>query len=431
LAALLQSREFKPTRDEALRRLAAFAPLAGRIYADQRNTDRGADRRDAVSTLSPYIRHRLVTEAEVLAAAIAAQGPVQGEKFITEVFWRTYWKGYLEQRPSILERMTMRVIQQTEGLERGGIGAAYLAATEGRTGIDAFDHYAKELVETGYLHNHARMWFASIWIFTLRLPWELGADFFMRHLLDGDPASNTLSWRWVAGLHTKGKNYVAQRDNINRYTEGKFFPRSLVKAAAPLDETAQDELRPLSLVDPPPSEPFALLLTDDDLGIESLPLDPALVKAVFALNTAQGRSPNPVAGQVVDFAEQAASDALIRALGVFRGCDASGTVFSMANIDMLATRIEAAGCRNLVVPYLPAGPGKAALKALSERLAPSGIAMLRVRREFDSLSWPHATRGFFQFKEKIPPILAKLGLVADGTEMFGPRERQPIVMRQR
>jgi deoxyribodipyrimidine photo-lyase len=65
----------------------------------------------------------------------------------------------------------------------------------------------QELVETGYLHNHARMWFASIWIFTLRLPWELGADFFLRHLLDGDAASNTLSWRWVAGLHTKGKHY--------------------------------------------------------------------------------------------------------------------------------------------------------------------------------------------------------------------------------
>ena len=71
------------------------------------------------------------------------------------------------------------------------------------------------------MHNHARLWFASIWIFTLKLPWELGAAFFLEHLHDGDPASNTLSWRWVAGLHTKGKNYVASADNIEKFTDGK------------------------------------------------------------------------------------------------------------------------------------------------------------------------------------------------------------------
>ena len=67
----------------------------------------------------------------------------------------------------------------------------------------------KELKETNYLHNHARMWFASIWIFTLDLPWQLGAEFFMKHLYDGDAASNTLGWRWVAGIQTQGKNYLA------------------------------------------------------------------------------------------------------------------------------------------------------------------------------------------------------------------------------
>jgi deoxyribodipyrimidine photo-lyase len=73
-------------------------------------------------------------------------------------------------------------------------------ATFGRTGIACFDQWTGELLETGYLHNHARVWFSSIWIFTLRLPWKLGADFFIRFLNDGDSASNTLSWRWVAGL---------------------------------------------------------------------------------------------------------------------------------------------------------------------------------------------------------------------------------------
>ena len=71
------------------------------------------------------------------------------------------------------------------------------------------------------------MWFASIWIFSLGLPWTLGADFFLRHLVDGDPASNTLSWRWVAGLHTRGKTYAARAENIARYTEGRFHPQGL------------------------------------------------------------------------------------------------------------------------------------------------------------------------------------------------------------
>ncbi len=83
--------------------------------------------------------------------------------------------------------------------------ARWEQATTGRTGLACFDAWARELLDVGYLHNPARMWFASLWIFTLELPWALGADFFLRHLLDGDPASNTLSWRWVGGLQTPGK----------------------------------------------------------------------------------------------------------------------------------------------------------------------------------------------------------------------------------
>ena len=98
----------------------------------------------------------------------------------------------------------------------------YQNALIGNTGIDCFDFWVNELLEYGYLHNHARMWFASIWIHTLNLPWQLGADFFLKNLLDGDTASNTLSWRWVAGLHTQGKNYIATESNINKYTNNRF-----------------------------------------------------------------------------------------------------------------------------------------------------------------------------------------------------------------
>ena len=222
-----------PTREEALRRLSAFVPKAGRDYASKRNYDLPGH--PHVSVLSPYIRHRLVTEEEVLRAILGRHSLAAAEKSVQEVLWRTYWKGWLELRPTVwadyrrsLKAALDRV--QTEG----GLRRDWEAACKGETGLDAFDHWARELTTTGYMHNHARMWFASIWIFTLRLPWELGADFFLRHLLDGDPASNTLSWRWVAGLQTPGKHYLARPDNIATYTEGRFRPTGLDVTAAPL-----------------------------------------------------------------------------------------------------------------------------------------------------------------------------------------------------
>ena len=86
--------------------------------------------------------------------------------------------------------------------------ANYKNATDGNTSIECFNEWVNELKENNYLHNHARMWFASIWVFTLELPWQLGAEFFMKHLYDGDAAANTLGWRWVAGIQTQGKNYL-------------------------------------------------------------------------------------------------------------------------------------------------------------------------------------------------------------------------------
>ena len=140
--------------------------------------------------------------------------------------WRSYFKGWLEQRPTTWD-------SYRDGLERDfetlaidrKLRAQVQAATEARSGLACFDAWASELLETGYLHNHARMWFASIWIFTFGLPWRVGADFFLRNLLDGDPASNTLGWRWVAGLHTRGKTYAAQAWNIAQFTDGRFAPR--------------------------------------------------------------------------------------------------------------------------------------------------------------------------------------------------------------
>jgi len=198
----------EPSREAALARLAQFAPNMGRDYAQLRNSDGGAGAR-CVTGLSPHIRHRLITEGEMVGAALAHHGAERAEKFIQEVFWRSYWKGYLELRPQMWReyRQAAQAAPQPRFLAK---------AMAGQTGIECFDAWAQELTETGWLHNHTRMWFASIWIFTLRLPWELGAEFFLAHLADADAASNTLSWRWVAGIQTPGKHYLARAENISR-----------------------------------------------------------------------------------------------------------------------------------------------------------------------------------------------------------------------
>jgi deoxyribodipyrimidine photolyase len=166
------------TRAAGLARLEEFSARMGRDYAQGRNFDRGLGAHRDVSMLSAYIRRRLITEQEVIATAIKAQGAEASAKFIDEVIWRSYFKGWLEQRPEIWDSYAGGLRQDLAELDAdAGLRHAVQAAETAQTGLAYFDSWAAELVETGYLHNHARMWFASIWIFTLKLPWRLGADF--------------------------------------------------------------------------------------------------------------------------------------------------------------------------------------------------------------------------------------------------------------
>jgi deoxyribodipyrimidine photo-lyase len=402
--------DFPPTRAAGLAALAAFVPRAGRDYAALRNLDLPGH--PHVSRLSPYLRHRLVTEAEVLAAVLARHSAAEAGKFVGEVFWRTYWKGWLELRPAVWEdyraglRAALNRVQTEAGLRR-----AWEAACRGETGIDGFDGWARELAATGYLHNHARMWFASIWIFTLRLPWELGADFFLRHLLDGDPASNTLSWRWVAGLHTRGKTYLATAGNIARFTAGRARPSGLAAAAPPLEGPPPPPPGPAPAGDAwAPAPGAGLLLTEDDLAPEFL-LDAGLAPAATAfLLGHRGRSPLAIAEPVAAFTEAAAADCA-RRLGPRLG-PVAGPFDSPADV---ATWARSAGLRRVVMPWAPAGPAAALAAGAARALAAEGIALSRALRPFDAAAWPQATHGFFRFREAIPGLLARLGLTPDGT----------------
>ena len=192
---------FPPTREAALERLHEFVPQAGRAYAAERNADPGPGRKMNVSMLSPYLRYRIVTEREVIATVLQKHSASQAEKFIQEVFWRTYWKGWLQMRPGVwADFVRERDVDNELCQENSGLSRALEQALKGQTGIECFDDWVEELVATGYLHNHARMWFASIWIFTLKLPWTLGADFFLFLFFFFVSSSFFFVFRWVAGI---------------------------------------------------------------------------------------------------------------------------------------------------------------------------------------------------------------------------------------
>jgi deoxyribodipyrimidine photo-lyase len=389
------------SRVVALERLAQFAPKGGVQYASGRNTDYGPDYPSAVSRLSPYLRYRLITEQETVASVLSQHSPAAAEKFVQEVLWRTYWKGWLEMRPTVWQRfLDERDLQRHTFRD----SPAVTDAGNGLTGIEGFDDWARELVATGYLHNHARMWFASIWIFTLRLPWALGADFFLRHLIDADAASNTLSWRWVAGLQTVGKTYLATAGNIARYTNGRFTPKGLAAEAIALTEAPIAAPQELPALPAWVSRgPAALLVTHDDLNPETLfdagcDIRSVIVAADAGLLWGDGAR---------QFVRAAAADTAARAATHF-GCPVN--LADKLSVAHLIAAAREAGVGQIITPYAPVGPVADVLAKTAPELAREGIALVQARRAWDSVFWPHAGKGFFAFKERIPSLLRESSL---------------------
>jgi len=395
------------SREEALVLLAAFLPKAGTSYTRNRNFDLGAGQHKHVSQLSAYLKRRIITEEDVLKKVLSAHSLNEAGKFIDEIFWRTYFKGWLESRPHIWMQYCADLHHLTHELQtQSGLRDRWAAACLGETGIDCFDAWAKELAETGYLHNHARMWFASIWVYTLQLPWQLGADFFLRHLLDGDAASNTLSWRWVVGLHSVGKTYLARAENIQRFTNGRFAPKGLAQVAPPLNDTAST-MAP-KIIDPP--NPYlegrktGLLLHSDDLNIAHLThrsdcIASAAYRPVDA-GTMLVSSP-----KLLEF-NNAALDAATKRWkpNLLNCCDVTTPegILSWA----LENKLE-----QVVTPYAAVGNTSQMLEKCTRLLSNHGVQLTQVMREYDIVSWPYATKGFFKFREKIPKILTSLSII--------------------
>ena len=394
--------QFAASRSAALVRLEEFLPTAA-SYASERNFVRPGH--GNVSRLSPWVQKRLLTESEIVAAARARWSFPAVEKFVQEVYWRTYWKGWLEQRPAAWSRWGESLPRLRESLcaeQR----LALEAALAGKTGIAGFDEWAQELAATGYLHNHARMWFASIWIFTLRLPWELGAAFFYEHLLDGDVASNTLSWRWVAGLQTAGKTYVARADNIAFYTDGERAPQASQLASAPF--AIKEEPLPKVLAWTEDAAQLSALKTFERIGLWMHPEDLAAEQGelaglkVRAVNASWSDAVSVRAGwseKVSAWTKAALCDGAARA-----GQHFGAHVSSGETSDLARSLVEWAKQNGLqaVVAYRPfVGPWLAEALALEAAMSAAGISLIWRRRAWDAEHFPHATRGYFPFWERI------------------------------
>src|SRR6056300_1400568 len=150
-------------RDEALKQLEQFGENNLGLYATERNFDYGPQKRTNTSNLSKYITHRVIDEEEVIQSAYKKFSFKKIEKFIQEVLWRTYWKGWLEMRPQVWKDYTEDVLALAGDKQKQN----YQDAIHVKTSIPCFNDWIKELQEYGYLHNHTRMWFASIWFLPL------------------------------------------------------------------------------------------------------------------------------------------------------------------------------------------------------------------------------------------------------------------------
>jgi hypothetical protein len=316
------------------------------------------------------------------------------EKFVQEIVWRTYWKGSLDRNPSLWISYQQRV-EQLKGADLAAPWRSlYEAACAGKTHLSYFNQWVEELIATGYLHNHIRMWFASIWVFTFRIPWQLGAAFMYHHLLDGDPASNTLSWRWVAGLHTKGKTYLARADNIAKYSQGRWSPDEGDLATAPAhiedDSPLMDQER-LSVAPLSPTSSTGLLVTTDDLSIDSL-LDLSRYRSVRIFNPYE-RNLTPgkqafVKECIQDFAARITTTC---GEGVALPLTSSGEVMSWQ---------EAEGVDAIQIVAPQVGPLGTAVQELLPSLIKARVSFGFLQRSWDSTLFPLCDKGFFTMWER-------------------------------
>ena len=376
---------FETSRAKAIEKLDRFVERNLSDYSKLRNFDFGPDKRSNVSCLSPYITHGVLNEVEIIKKSLAKYSFNKNEKFIQEVLWRTYWKGWLELRPSVWSDY---IISLNSIREKYKENINYLRAIEGKTNIECFDEWVKELKTHNYLHNHTRMWFASIWIFTLDLPWQLGAEFFLKHLYDGDAASNTLGWRWVAGIQTQGKHYLASEWNIKKFTNNRFQNIKLNENAPPKMADKTYSVIRNDFINPTINEDKTLIIFENNLSFETSDFKEfKFDKIILAVNSNEFRQVK-LSDNVIKFKSELINDQLERIESLSINCE-------IVSVDKLK-EIKS----DFYILYPSVGEN---LDFVMSNLSNYKF----IYRELDQFSWQFCNKGFFNFKTYIPKIIAK------------------------
>ncbi len=386
------------SRSASFDQLAEFIRIA-KLYGRDRNDVKPSH--PSVSRLSPAIRHRLVSEEEVVSAVLREHAFGRVEKFVQEIYWRRYWKSWLALRPEVWS-------DYLKALAEMGEDPAVRDIEEARSGNAVIDHFANELVTTGYLHNHARMWFAAWWVHEARLPWQSGAAFFYRHLLDGDPASNTLSWRWVAGLQTPGKTYLARRSNLEKYLASELL-ESLADGLPAFENP--EALKPEWISKPAitqhhwpienlaSSVPTGLWIHEEDLSVEISPLGQESFSAVMVTADSETWERHRFPAAKREWITGALRDAAIRGE---RHWKVPVSLEVQQPHDETLLRWAASNNFQQVAALRPeVGPLHDSLPMLRAALAKAGIRLVLIDRPEDLATRHLATGGFFQFWERL------------------------------
>ena len=376
---------FKPSRTFAEELMNEFIENNLVNYSKLRNFDYGPDKRSNVSCLSPYVTHGVISEVELIKKSLNKYSFVKNEKFIQEIMWRTFWKGWMELRPDVWADYLLELNQIKDKYKND---QDYKKAVEGSTEIQCFNEWVGELKENNYLHNHARMWFASIWIFTLELPWQLGAEFFMQHLYDGDPASNTLGWRWVAGIQTQGKNYLASEWNIKKFTDNRFKNIKLKENASPKKVEKFYPIIKKNFINPDIEEGKNLLVFENSLSLElSELINNKFNKIKLITNQNQNRKIK-LSEKTMNFKTQLFEDQKKRLKDKSLECE----ILDVSEIEDIADSYLLYPTVGETLDYIES-------KKFSE--------VKFLYRELDQFSWQYCNKGFFNFKNYIPKIIQK------------------------
>ena len=366
--------DFEASRASALNELNNFVENNLSNYSKLRNFDFGPEKRSNVSCLSPYITHGIINEKEVIEKSLSKFSFSKNEKFIQEVLWRTYWKGWLELRPNVWSDYLIELNKIKEEFKDN---QKYLDALKGKTNIECFNAWINELKENNYLHNHTRMWFASIWIFTLELPWQLGAEFFMQHLYDGDAASNTLGWRWVAGVQTQGKHYLATEWNIKKFTNNRFDNIKLNENAPPIISEKTYSIIKQDFNNPQNIEDKNLLIFENNLSFEITDFQSNKFKKIYLISNKNENRSIKLSEKVIKFKSLLIED--------------QEQILKAKSIDCEVIDIsEIKKIENFYGLYPTVGENL-------DYLNSNNLKIDYLYRKLDQYSWQYCNKGFFNF----------------------------------